>query len=69
MTDPLAAIVLAERLLALGEGVYQLVEVALEAVEQRKADRARYFMGLAAQGTSAGQAAHLAATLAGPRKS
>lgn len=63
--SPEAAVALAERILALGEGVYFLVEKALEAAEQGKADRAAYYMRLAALGQASGQAGHDAAAKAG----
>ncbi len=66
---PEAVVSLAERILALGEGVAFLVEHMVEACERGQADRAAYYARLAALGQQSGEAARIASHLAGPRKS
>ncbi len=56
--SPEAAIVLAERILALGEGVASLVEQVVSAVEEGKSDKAAYYGRLAALGASSGASAY-----------
>jgi ribosomal protein L17 len=64
--EALAAVALAERILALGEGVATLIEKVVSAVEQQHADRAGHYARLAALGTSSGLAAYEASKNAGP---